>query len=259
MPDHPLTIDEMEKSAGQRILAVFPQVKALTQEIYDLGRYVVFAWPETNSESVTSSDLACRYLFHRLYTDFFAISTLLGKGYGLQAATLASSSFETAFMIMYIGADNEKATKWLENDNPFKFSIGVEARVKEVLENSGLSKIELKSETERLYSVYRNLSGAKHVNIHTQGLFQFVMKEEEIGFVSGPDYQDRGIWIFGYTFQSFASFFIMTAQSIADSHISKSEYLELIKMCHSLILKNNHFNVQIDKFIAEADFDNPKL
>ena len=102
MPTHELDISGLELQASREISKAFPELDNFRKKVTELGNLVLANQPSRQVDEIVKSDLVCRNLFFRLMTDIFAISRLAFNGYSLQAATLASSSFESAFMIMYV-------------------------------------------------------------------------------------------------------------------------------------------------------------
>lgn len=131
MPEHELNIVELEKLSGVRITEAFPTLEATLGKVIELGSKVMLAQPGVYgySDEIPNSNIACRKLFARLLTDLYAVSRLAFRGYSLQAASLVASSFETAFMIMYIGQDNTRGTSWTMNTDPYNFADGLKKMI----------------------------------------------------------------------------------------------------------------------------------
>ena len=190
-------------------------------------------------------------------TDIFAISRLAFTGYSLQAATLASSSFESAFMIMYVGANNDKAKQWSENQNPFKSAIGVKSSVKKAMECKGFTGQDLEDETNKFYEAYKQMCSIKHVNVYIQGSFQHRVSGDTIRLEYGADTEPRSIRLSAWTLIQFFILFLGSSHTLVLSHIEqpKQDYIlarililltqsqELVKNVNDYAI-NNKINLQ---------------
>ncbi|MEY4530121.1 MAG: hypothetical protein RLZZ156_842 [Deinococcota bacterium] len=212
------TLTELENEAAKNFISAFPQMEIFRAEIAQLGEELLKSQSEKTNTEIKSSDIATRFLFMRIFTDCFAISTLAFNGYSLQAATLTSSSFESAFTIMYIGANDDKAKQWLEHPNPFKNPVNLYDRVQGVWQNDGYIGDALKNITDMWYQIYDTLCSVKHITANVQTNFNFMISNETLGFHFGADPTPRSVWLSAYTLAHLFRFFLWSIKTIALCH-----------------------------------------
>jgi hypothetical protein len=254
MPLHELSIVELEKLSAQRFVEEFPQMDDLRRRVTEIGEIVLENQPSLREDEIERSDLVCRLLFYRLM--IFAVSRLAFNGYSLQAATLASSSFESSFMITYVGANNEKAERWFSNPSPFNASISVKNCIEEVFRCNGLIEPTLSSEVSRFYEIYQMLCSVKHFNRSIQTIFQHRFIDEEIRLESGPDAEPRSIWLSSWTLCQFFTFFLIAARTLASCHVSQPSQSDLLNRIAELMKEVNSLvagvNAYQEKFLNEG-------
>lgn len=229
-----LSINSLELEAQKNFILAFLQMDAFRAEATELGEKLLKSQPPLTK--ISPSDIATRFLFMRIFTDCFAISTLAFRGYSLQAATLAASSFESAFTIMYIGANDEKATQWLKHPEPFKNPVSVYDRVQGVWQNDGYTGDDLVNITKMWYGIYDTLCSVKHITATIQTNFNFMISDNDLGFYYGADPSPRSLWLSGYALTHFFRLFLFSIKTIA--------------LCHSDIHSQQEFKLKYD----EMDF-----
>jgi hypothetical protein len=260
MPEHELNIVELEKLSGVRITEAFPTLEATLGKVIDLGSKVMLAQTEVYgySDEIPNSNIACRKLFARLLTDLYAVSRLAFRGYSLQAVSLVASSFETAFMIMYIGQDNTRGTSWTMNTNPYKFAdnLRVIGMIKEVLTDRGFEEPDLTLEVDKRYKSYSELCSVKHSNVYVQGQFQFRIQEMDgenvMRIEIGPDAEPRSLFLSASCLQQLFSLVVEASRDYVLAHIPEESHEMLLSEIHETNDEVLKLTTVIDGFVKRT-------
>ncbi|MNO65008.1 hypothetical protein D3C76_557470 [compost metagenome] len=96
----------------------------------------------------------------KVLNDLRTASILSSTGYSSQAATIVSSLYESAFMIAYIGDNDNLANKWIEHEDATRLVITIKELTKQ-----GLKKIDAPNYEElylQEYNEYKQSSMIKH-------------------------------------------------------------------------------------------------
>jgi hypothetical protein len=252
MPVHEMTIQELEKLSADRLTTAFPMLLSTINKVADFGGEVLHAQQEVDISDVTHADAACRNLFSRLLTDVYAVWTLALRGYSLQATSLASSSFETAFMVMYIGANDVRAKEWLDNPSAFDFAVRVKPSIREVLADQGFKDAALESETDRIYTMYKQLCSVKHANVHIQGQFQFRRQEMDgeqvIRVECGPDAEPRSTWLAAWCLQQLSVLVIEASSAYFLAHTPTECHAHLHEQAQKIRTEVNNLTPILESF-----------
>jgi hypothetical protein len=255
MPTDELSIVEREAQAHREIVKAFPTLENFGNQVVQLGELIL----ENQSPiavkelELRKSDLVCRYLFLRIMTDIFAIFKLAFSGYSLQATTLASSSFETAFMIIYVGDDNIKAEEWLNNKNPFKSVVSVKNSIKKALEHTGLVDSQL---VDDYYKVYQQMCGAKHPNVNTQGIFQHRHVKDGIQLEYGPNTASHHIYNSVWTLVEFFRLFLGCTGEIVKHHIDQDKKDKILVNFRALLSQFKELDKNISDYAKKNGINN---
>ncbi len=256
MPTHELSIVELEAQASQEIVKAFPTLDDFRKKITQLGELILESQPPISNDKIEESDLVCRNLFYRLMTDIFAISRLAFTGYSLQAATLASSSFESAFVIMYVGANNANAKKWSENPSLTHSPLKIKEYIREVMECEGLVEQKLIDETNKFYKIYQQMCGAKHANVHIQGHFQQRTIEDETRLEYGADSEPRSIWLSAWTLTNFFILFLLSSRAFTASHVIQPKQSELLTNINDLLTQSQQLTTDVNNYATQKSIEN---
>jgi hypothetical protein len=125
----------------------------------------------------------------RLVTDLRAVTLLLRDGYVAPALSLTAGMFEMAYTAMYIGANEERAAKWAEHDNPRSASPwSLPDMIRGVAEEMHAGEETINREYRQ---IYRDTNMAKHGNPMALGDVGIVQGEEEdVYILAGPHLSD---------------------------------------------------------------------
>lgn len=131
----------------------------------------------------------CAVLLARLVTDLRAVTLLLRDGYAAPALSLTAGMFEMAYTAMYIGANEERAAKWAEHDNPKSASPWqLPDMIRGVAEEMGAGEETIRREYRE---IYRDANMAKHGNPMALGDVGIIQREaDDVYILAGPHLSD---------------------------------------------------------------------
>jgi len=114
-------------------------------------------------------------------------------GYSVQAVTLVSSMFETAYCIAAIGSNQCLAKKWVEHNDPktTRSFMNVKDMISKGLRN--LDHPDPTAQTEIEYRVYRQLCMPKHSNPLFQKHHGLIFTHDEVIAMNGPNISENSI------------------------------------------------------------------
>jgi hypothetical protein len=243
MSNGTLSIEELKTLASTKFFARHPNAIALHEATFAYGEQILKALPDILIKEDELSKAVCRNLFARLMTDLLAIRELAFYGYGIQATTLASSSFETAFMLQCIGGDNGRAKKWIDHTVWEKPVYSVYESVEMALGNEGLSKAGLKTATDEIYEIYRQLCAAKHVNPQIQRYFHHTPLENGNWTLTfGPDPSEASLHLSATSLFQFTAFVLNAGESFIRHHVPRESHDELSQIAEKLLKQANEFH-----------------
>lgn len=126
----------------------------------------------------------CAILLARLITDLQAVVQLIRRGYAAPALSLTAGLFEMAYMLMYIGADEERAEKWSSHADSKRTSPwSVRTTIEGVAQSMGLDEKIVEREYE---GIYRDVNMAKHGNPMAVGDVGLIVTDEGVRILAGP-------------------------------------------------------------------------
>jgi hypothetical protein len=242
MSNGTFSIEELKILASTKFCAKYPDAIALHEATFSYGEQILKAQPDKLTSEVEASDIVCRNLFARLMTDLLAIKELAFNGYGIQATTLASSSFETAFMLRCIGGDNVRAKKWIKHTVWEKPVYSVYESVEMALRNDGLSKPNLKTETDRIYDMYRELCAVKHGNSQVQQHFHITRHGEDWTRTLGHDLSENSLFLSATSLCQLMGFILGAGNSFTQHHVPKASHVELSQIAEKLSKQSKEFH-----------------
>jgi hypothetical protein len=126
----------------------------------------------------------CAILLARLITDLQAVVHLIRRGYAAPALSLTAGLFEMAYMLMYIGADEERAEKWaVHADSKRASPWSVKTTIEGVAQSMGADEKIVEREYE---GIYRDVNMAKHGNPMAIGDVGLIATDEGVLILAGP-------------------------------------------------------------------------
>lgn len=176
-----------------------------------------------SAQSLRNEDLAVQnsatrvavLLGIRLINDARGVSLLARIGYGMQAASLASSIYEIAHTLAYIGADNALANQWFDHDKVLSTPFGDILKVTK----GGLKKLGIPEQSAfGEYQVYSQLCMAKHGNPLLQQQHGLKVSNETVTPQTGPDTSDDSIRLCRFAMEMSGSSILIALQSFISNH-----------------------------------------
>ena len=220
------SIIEAEKAAIKTLDPELRRHGKLNMHAFNLISDVLSCLPENNIQDISLSQKIATSLLIQLSNDLRATSLLALTGYAVQAVTLVSSMFESAYCIAAIGSDRDLAEKWVNHDNPTKAFMGVKDMVKRGIEN--LEHPNVLKQTEVEYSVYRQLCMAKHANPLFQMEHGFIIDDGEVVAMNGPNTSENTIRAAWFAMEHATALTFIALVSFVKYHFQVEENNELV-------------------------------
>lgn len=190
------------------------------------------AFPEMNLDEVTSSVKVVYTLLAKVMNDLRAAAIVAARGYSIQAATLASSLYETAFMIAYIGNNNERADKWIDHEDPKKLFINVYDLTKQGLKNIDVPNFKELAEIE--YEKYRQLCMVKHSNPLVQKSHVYTIEENSVVANFGPETTEQSVRVSWFAIENAINCSMIGISSFINFHLCTNATTEIVTLFKDL-------------------------
>jgi len=209
------TLEEVEAESHTALTSELADSRTFLNAVVELvGKSAL----SLRKEDLTQQNSATRVavlLGIRLINDSRGVSLLARIGYGMQAAALASSIYEIAYTLAYIGADNALADQWFDHDKVLSTPFGDILKVTK----GGLTKLgipEQKAFDE--YQIYSQLCMAKHGNPLLQRQHGLKVTNETVSPQTGPDTSDASIRLCRFALEMSGSSILIALQSFISNH-----------------------------------------
>ena len=198
------------------------------------------AVPPMNLDQVSSSKKIATALLVKIANDLRANAILTSKGYAIQAATIAASLYEFAFMIAYIGDDEDLANKWIEHSDLTHNIVSIKEMTLNALKKLGAPNPE--EECEKEYKVYKDLCMIKHGNPNFQKAHSFIIENNSVIASPGPMTTDEFIKVSWYTIENAVSLARIALGSFINHQLKTNATDEIINKYNDLKNLYNHLN-----------------
>ncbi|RAV19475.1 DUF5677 domain-containing protein [Paenibacillus contaminans] len=190
------------------------------------------AFPVMDVNNVTSSIKVVTSLLAKILNDLRAASILSARGYSIQAATLASSLYESAFMIAYIGNNNDLADKWINHEDPSNLFISVKKLTEQGLKN--INAPNYKELSEREYNNYRQLCMVKHGNPLIQKNHVYSMEGNSVVAIFGPETSEPSIRVSWFALENAINYSMIALSSYINCHLQTKTSSEIFEQFDDL-------------------------
>lgn len=171
-----------EVEVGTAFAAEFAEHIALAKRLTDACGQLIDRIKDAPGEMTAIH--VCAVLLARLITDLQAVVQLIKSGYAAPALSLTAGMFEMTYMLMYIGADEERAEKWATHGGSTRASPW---SVKTTIEGVAKSLNANETVVEREYEgIYRDVNMAKHGNPMAIGDVGLIVTDEGVRILAGP-------------------------------------------------------------------------
>lgn len=198
----------------------------LNMQAFNIVGKILSHLPGENIKDIPISQKVCTSLLVQLSNDLRSASLIALRGYAVQALTIVSSMFETAYCITAIGNDEPLAQKWVNHDDPTKSFLHVKNMVE-----MGLKKIDHpspKKQTEIEYRVYRQLCMAKHANPIFQIEHGFIIKGQRVVAMNGPNTSENTVRAAWFAMEHATALTYIALVSFLKHHIPFPQNHELL-------------------------------
>ncbi|WP_438498502.1 hypothetical protein [Paenibacillus sp. IHBB 3054] len=211
------TIDEGEKLAAEALssdLEIY--IKGINESL-NLISFAIDLAPEKKLLDVRSSLKVTISLLMKMINDLRTMIILAPRGYSVQTATIASSLYETAYTLTYIGGNDSLADEWIshtdERHTPF-------ASIKKITEEviSQLFPEDYDSLFKGEYHKYTQLCMAKHSNPLNQMLHVYKYESNVVIAEPGPETSEHSIRLTCFSLVNGISFASLALGSYINHH-----------------------------------------
>ena len=204
----------------------------LTMDAFNIISMTLGRIPEQPINKILLSQKVTTSLLVQLSNDLRSSSLLALRGYAVQAVTLLSSMFATAYCIATIGSDQSIAQKWVEHNDPTRPFMRVKDMIIRGLENFNHSKPNAQAEIE--YRVYRQLCMAKHANPLFQMDHGLIFRRDEVIAMNGPNTSENFIRASWFALEHSVALSFIALMSFILNHLSTQGNEDLINKVVSI-------------------------
>jgi len=187
--------------------------------------------PKRKLSEISQAEKVCSSLLLRLTNDLRCIDMLVSRGYPLQAGTLASSVFEIAYTIIFIGSDEARAQRWIDHDDPKRAFCTVRNMVESSLNKRGklmsLSNEDIKERVESEYRIYRQFCWPKHTNPLLQKVLGYRDQGGKLLMVNGPDTSEDAIRVAWFALDYTAGLLVFCISVFVEEFLAGDEIMEI--------------------------------
>lgn len=180
------TASDESSQNGLYIKKLQPQLD-LNKKAVTIIRELLDSFSTTSGSDMRASHLAALHLMIKLYNDISTVYILTYGGFTIQAMTIASSAFEAAYTIGFIGEDNDKANKWLAHSKEYHCPWKISHIIEEISKELSDGNIDIYPIQKRLYA---QLCMAKHANPLLLVNHGYKVVSDRKVFKIGPDNND---------------------------------------------------------------------
>jgi hypothetical protein len=231
------TVSEVEAEILQDLGKDFSLLNNGLQNVHNLFSYILEAVPKIEAD-VSISRKVCNHIFMKIFDDLRSAYLLGFRGYPIQTATIVASLYESAFMLCYIGEDNELATKWILHNDMTKLFISAREMTKFGLRNIIEGDVEVATEKE--YAIYQQLCLAKHGNPLIQKTQGYEKIGSEFFVVFGPKNTKQSQHVIWFSIGQAIRYSVMACSAFAKYHVPENYFKKILHQrdaCLSLVEK----------------------
>lgn len=181
---------------------------------------VIGSFPPTSITQLRQSSKVVMMLLNRMSNDIRTAGLLSWHGYPVQSAALIADCHESAFTVLYIGADDQEAQKWIDHKDPTRTPFGdIKALTHRGLKNRKVPDVQ--AQTEKEYVCYRQLCWAKHGNPILQKQHGLRSEGNQIGVFNGPDSSEEAIKLASWVLEHAAHLAFLALASFVDNQLAQ--------------------------------------
>jgi hypothetical protein len=181
----------------------------------------ILSLPDRPLDQTPHALIVATNLLIRLTNDLRSIAMLAERGFPLQALVIGSGTYETAFTIAYIDADEDLARAWGMHDDPTHPFRDAWTLTREGQAKLGNPDPDTAAELD--YRAYRQLCWAKHINPVLQMQHGFQIVERSVVAQNGPDVSEPGIRAAWWVLDRAVRLAYLALASFVNGHIPEEQ------------------------------------
>ncbi|MEK4351323.1 hypothetical protein MKX41_10785 [Paenibacillus sp. FSL R5-0475] len=250
--DGELTIEEGENIVEEVLsIELAPYILGIQKAINTISTAVSLI-PTMNLNDVSISLKVVNSLLMKSINDLRVIWLLSTKGYSIQAATVASSLYESAFNLAYIGNSDSLARIWNNHNDTTNTPFGsIKKITSEAIKKQSPENFISISNVE--YSKYSQLCMAKHANPINQKNHVYKYEEGTIIADSGPEASNHSIRVTCFSIVTSLGFIGYAIVSYVNEHLASYNTAELVSEFDEL---GKYHTMLYDQFQAKWGIPN---
>ncbi|QQZ58906.1 hypothetical protein JI735_19435 [Paenibacillus sonchi] len=230
------TIDEGEYLAGKILEKPLESYVEGLKLAFDLLIETLTIAPAQDYRELRSSFLVSNSLLIKCINDLRALWQLGSKGYPIQAATIASSLYETSFTIGAIGDDDEAADNWINHSDFTSMPMSVFKMTKDTIKKQTQNiDIPFKSLAEAEYKKYQTLCMAKHGNPLIQMRHGITLQNGAFIGEPGPENTEDSLKLICYSMESSISFVMAGVATYINEHLVDLNTTKLVEKYNNVL------------------------
>ncbi|CAH1216178.1 hypothetical protein [Paenibacillus sp. JJ-223] len=190
--------------------------------------------PEIEITKIRSSRLVSQTLIIKIINDLRTLLIIGTKGYPIQAATIASSLYETSYMLGLLGDDDELSDRWIEHSDPASMSNVIESINK-------MTKKTIKKQTSDLdidydpiskaeYKKYQQLCMAKHSNPLIQKHIGIFFENNSFIGEFGPDKTQYALRLICFSLENSIGFVMSGLVNYVNDHLREFDTRQFVSL-----------------------------
>ena len=238
----------------QATAEITPQIRGnldLCFATFDLVGMALTAVPPRPVRELAHAFKVTTDLLMRLANDLRSVGLLAERGYALQAASLASSIYEVAYTVAFIGADDGLAQEWIRHEDPTRPFRGVWDLTVGVLQKLGLNEVRRRTQ----YRVYRQLCLAKHANPILEMIHGYRLEGGDVVGSTGPDVSEAAVRAARFALEHSVGLVGVAVKAFVMDHVSSAEAAG--PLLEQLALVDTRRRELRDEAIARWGTENP--
>lgn len=194
-PPRKETVQQAEQKAATQLKAELSKHVETIEAAFNLIGKTVSTLPERPLHQIATSQMVASNLLIRIANDLRCVANLTSLGYPLQALTVCTATYESAFTVAYIASDEALAKAWCNHQDPKSSFCDVWTLTVGGLQKLGVT--DAKNQAGGDYKAYRQLCWAKHINPLLQIQYGLQQVGKDVLAQNGPDLTEvavRSAW-----------------------------------------------------------------
>ncbi len=223
-----------ERQVSKELESTLAAHAAVSERAFNSVGLTLSAAPEAPISQVSLARRTVSVLMVRLSNDLRVVALTGLRGYALQAASLASSMYEVAYGIVYIGGNDTRAEAWVNHDDPTRPFRNIRTLTTDVARSLGVDNPD--QAAAGWYRVYRQLCLVKHSNpIVQRDHGHYSDTEENAEFVmNGPDAGEASVRVAKFALEHATRLTVLALASFIDNHVPADRRVDLVERLNAI-------------------------